>query len=140
MTLRIHTASFDRKKDRFVRPLAKIAIKAGLTPMQCSLISFFFGIISAVEILFGSWFALLFFALHVLFDLFDGTIARMKKITSEIGAWIDMVMDRTVEMLIVIALILGRWVPVEVFYLIVIFHIIAYAWFFKIHSFPKVGK
>jgi archaetidylinositol phosphate synthase len=54
-------------------------------------------------------FGLIFFAASAFLDVIDGTVARVTKSVSNLGAFLDGVMDRYVEFL----LILGLWIYLE---------------------------
>ena len=102
---------------------AKIFIRWGLTPNLVSYINLilscliFYGVIMASEghtldlfneqPLYGSWFFLL--AILVLFtgiiDGIDGAIARLLDIKSKSGAWLDNVIDRVSDTLMLVCLI-----------------------------------
>ena len=98
----------------------KISIKWGLTPNKVSFINLilsffiFYGVLMAGEghtltqqPLYGSWFFVL--ALLVLFtgiiDGIDGAIARLLDIKSKSGAWLDNVIDRVSDTLMLVCLI-----------------------------------
>ena len=102
---------------------AKLFIKLGLTPNKVSFINLilsfliFYGVIMAGEghtldsftqqPLYGAWFFVL--ALLVLFtgiiDGIDGAIARLLNIKSKTGAWLDNVIDRVSDVLMLVCLV-----------------------------------
>ncbi|MFX0105311.1 MAG: CDP-alcohol phosphatidyltransferase family protein, partial [Candidatus Hodarchaeota archaeon] len=104
---------------------AKLFIKLGLSPNMVSYINLilsaliFYGVIMAsaghtlslfsVQPLYGSWFVAI--GLLVLFtgiiDGIDGAIARLLDIKSKSGAWLDNVIDRISDILMLVCLIPG---------------------------------
>lgn len=102
---------------------AKIFINLGLSPNKVSIIGLilslfiFWGVIMAgaghsldlmtVQPLYGSWFFLL--ALLVLYtgisDGIDGAIARLLDIKSKTGAWLDNIIDRVSDILVLVCFV-----------------------------------
>ena len=110
---------FSNKK---LRPIAK---KIGLTPNKITIIGFCFSILSLILLLLGayipSYFSLSygdFFKSHMLFwaglaviisgvfDALDGVIAREKGLVSKFGAFLDSVLDRYSDSVILLGLII----------------------------------
>jgi len=84
---------------RVITPLCRGLLKAGITPNQMSA---FGGISSSVAAiaLFGSgnfFAAAIVTTLFVLFDLLDGTMARLSNSTSRWGALLDSTLDRVAD-------------------------------------------
>ena len=102
---------------------AKIFIKLGLSPNKVSIIGLilsffiFWGVIMASaghtldlmteQPLYGSWFfALAFLVLYTgISDGIDGAIARLLDIKSKTGAWLDNIIDRVSDILILVCLV-----------------------------------
>ncbi len=109
---------------------AKLFIKMGLTPNKVSLINLilsmfiFWGTIMAAQghtlsvftqqPIYGSWFFLLGFLVLItgIIDGIDGGIARLLDIKSKKGAWVDNVIDRISDILMLVGLI-----PTQLLYL-----------------------
>jgi len=76
-----------------------------LSPNQLTFIALIFGIFAFLfilngEIIYGSMFILL----NGIFDLLDGLVARVQKMETNFGGFLDSVFDRYVDVLIFIAL------------------------------------
>jgi CDP-diacylglycerol---glycerol-3-phosphate 3-phosphatidyltransferase len=87
---------------RLITPLCRGLLKAGVTPNQMSA---FGGVGSSVAaiVLFGSghfFAAAIVTTLFVLFDLLDGTMARLSDATSRWGALLDSTLDRIADVAI----------------------------------------
>jgi phosphatidylglycerophosphate synthase len=83
--------------------LASLCARLGVSPNQLTVIGFLLGIASAVSILWGALFpALILLWISGLFDVLDGSLARIKGTSSALGAFMDMIFDRVVEVLFVI--------------------------------------
>jgi archaetidylinositol phosphate synthase len=88
--------------------IGKIMAKTGLTPNQLTLISLIPAVISgyfyaqAAEV----WGAL-FLALTLLFDVFDGSVARYLDMKTSFGAVMDPVIDRYCEIMVLFGILLG---------------------------------
>ena len=112
-------------KDFSNRKLKPIANKIGLTPNKVSLIGFCFSITSLILLLLGKYIPiyfslpfieylksnLLFFAgfsviISGLFDALDGVIAREKNMVSKYGAFLDSVLDRYSDALVLLGIII----------------------------------
>ena len=79
--------------------IAKIMISLKLSANQITAIAFVIGILSAVALYFNKYLlSFLFLWLSGLFDAVDGEVARLSNKKSLIGAQLDIVSDRTVEL------------------------------------------
>ena len=78
-----------------------ILVKTRVTPNQITLASIFCGFLCALCYAFGWFFtgSIFLFMSHVL-DCTDGNLARAKEMFSPLGKWLDMVGDRSREVLI----------------------------------------
>lgn len=87
--------------------------KTGITPTQVSLISFILGIFSVPLLSTGQYPLLLAGGVVVqlasILDGCDGELARVKFLTTRHGAFLDSVMDRYVDALVILALAYGYW-------------------------------
>ena len=90
-------------KDKVLIPLAK---KTALifSPNQISLISFFFGLISCLMIFLHQLYpALAFWILNRVIDGLDGTAARLNKLQTDWGGYLDIMLDFVIYALIPIS-------------------------------------
>ena len=107
-----------REKERIgdlIRPFAVLAGKLGLKPNHITLLALVSGFISAYLIFRGSYiYGAFFLALSGMLDVFDGTLARIVGMKTEFGGILDSVMDRYVDIAVLIALGLAgeSWVAV----------------------------
>ncbi len=99
----------DTKARRYLQPifeqLAYTLTRLGLTAIGATLVALGLGIAAALAVWGGFYFggvALLW--LSGLFDVLDGTIARLTKSSSAIGTVMDIVFDRLVEIMVLLAL------------------------------------
>ncbi len=93
--------SFDR--------VAKFLKLINLHPNTVTVFAFIFGVISFICLcLSHTMLALIFLWLSGLFDVLDGTVARLTNKKSNIGAYLDMVFDRTVECILIIGFYIYR--------------------------------
>jgi len=91
---------------RIITPLCRGLLKAGISPNQMSAFGGISSTIAAIY-LFGSghlFAGALVTATLVLFDLFDGAMARLSESTSRWGALLDSTLDRVVDAAIIGAL------------------------------------
>jgi len=82
-------------------------IKTKITPNIVTIISLIFGLLSAISIyMHFTVLAILFLNISFILDCVDGQIARVKKLESNFGMWLDNISDRVVENSIVLAIAL----------------------------------
>lgn len=102
----------------FVLPFARrlslfIINRTNITPNQITIGAFPFIIAATVAFSFGSYEGLvagaLFFELNYLFDCVDGTVARVKKMGTPLGAYLDPALDRWRIVLVACALAYGQF-------------------------------
>ncbi len=102
----------------FLRPLVNrltwvISNFSRITPNQLTLISFIIGLFSSILFLQGEWIFLFFgaicFEVSYIFDCIDGRVARIKKISSPIGAYFDIMTDSTKYFFIITCLVFGQY-------------------------------
>lgn len=92
----------DTKLRQSVQPsfdlMGKGLIRLHMTPNQITVLAFIIGLITAFVLGFGyPMVALLLLWLSGLFDVLDGTVARLTNTSSKTGAYLDLVFDRVVE-------------------------------------------
>ncbi|NVM30082.1 MAG: CDP-alcohol phosphatidyltransferase family protein [Candidatus Helarchaeota archaeon] len=104
--------------EKILRPAANLAIKLGITPNQATLLGFFVSIIAAgVIFLYPIWpyFLVLCAGLLLLagyFDALDGAIARNSHQITAFGGFLDSVLDRYADAILIGCIILaGLCVP-----------------------------
>lgn len=84
---------FRVQKERWFRPLAS-AMGSWCTPLSITLLALLVGIASAVAAAFSMWIvALLLWLLNRILDGFDGTLARVQQRQSDLGGYLDIVLD-----------------------------------------------
>lgn len=102
----------------FINPLAYrltwlFANYTRFTPNQITIMSFILGILSAYFFIHGKWPYLVIgaflFELSYIVDCIDGRIARLKRLESKFGAFLDTMVDITKYFAIVICLIYGQY-------------------------------
>lgn len=94
--------------EKMTLPIGRFLSKLGLTPNMLTAMSFFLGLTPIYFAYYGNLLhALLFFLLTVLFDIFDGSLARATGRTTRFGKIFDHTIDRYVEFSYIIALTIG---------------------------------
>ncbi len=101
----MNITSLRHKLTGWLDPFVALIAKTGMTPNQITLLSLFFGLSAAVcyfcsEFLLGS--ILLF--LSGVFDLMDGSVARLTNKKSEFGAIVDWIVDKYVDGIVLLAI------------------------------------
>jgi len=88
-------------------PIARLLAKTRVTPNQITWTSFGIAFVSFISFVFGqNIVAGLLVQLSSIVDGVDGSLARRKHMTSEFGGFLDSVLDRYADILIVLGLIL----------------------------------
>ncbi len=88
-------------------PLARLLAKTKLTPNQMTWAAFVIALLSFVSFIFGqNIIGGLLVQLSSIVDGIDGSLARIKGITSTFGSFLDSVLDRYADILIVLGLTL----------------------------------
>ncbi len=88
-------------------PMARLLAKTRVTPNQTTWASFSIALISFISFIFGQNIAAgLLVQLSSIVDGVDGSLARRKGMTSEFGGFLDSVLDRYADILIVLGLTL----------------------------------
>jgi len=88
-------------------PMARLLAKTGVTPNQMTWAAFGIALLSFVSFVLGhNIIAGLLVQLSSIVDGIDGSLARLKGMTSEFGGFLDSVLDRYADILIVLGLIL----------------------------------
>lgn len=107
--------SWKRFKTSFFKPILYLLAKTGITPNQVSLAALAFAVATFYFALKGEiGYAAVFFIIHIVLDLFDGTLARYTKQASDKGKFLDMIVDNIAATLLVLALaIIGVINPIN---------------------------
>jgi len=115
-----------RSKSRAIaEPLAAISEKAGIIPNQLSMMSLFFGVASAIFYYLSSsrgtllYMAALMVFLNALTDLADGALARRTGSADLKGDFLDHVIDRYADILIISGIVFAGYAPWPVGFLAV---------------------
>ncbi len=88
-------------------PMARLLAKTRVTPNQMTWVSFGIAFLSFISFIFGQNIAAgLLVQLSSIVDGIDGSLARRKGMTSEFGGFLDSVLDRYADILIVLGLTL----------------------------------
>ena len=88
-------------------PMARLLAKTEVTPNQITWVSFSIAFLSFISFIFGRNIAAgLLAQLSSIVDGIDGSLARRKGMTSEFGGFLDSVLDRYADILIVLGLTL----------------------------------
>jgi phosphatidylglycerophosphate synthase len=100
---------FDRAfHRRLARPLIRLAIAAGVTPNQISVLSVVVGVAGAWALTrpttAGALLGLALYAASVVLDHVDGPVARLTLTESRAGEWLDVVNDTVVHAALVVAM------------------------------------
>jgi phosphatidylglycerophosphate synthase len=84
------------------------------TANQITIVSGIFGVVGSLLLISSNYLALFFSALFIqlfsVLDLVDGNIARIKKIESKFGMWLDIFFDKLVDFMIIITAPLGIYI------------------------------
>ena len=87
--------------ERFVAPISHALSRFGIKPNVLTLFSFLCGL-ACVYFFLSDWtYFVIFAALHLLFDVLDGSVARFSGAVSKQGKWMDWWSDRTIAFLII---------------------------------------
>lgn len=101
-------------------PLAKILAKTPLTPNHVTYLALMFNVLAGVSLIKGSYLfyllAVLFLQLGHLLDFVDGSLARIKKMSSLRGAWLDGVTHEFLFLSLFLGLALGLTIHPNVFW------------------------
>lgn len=94
-----------RLKDRWFAPLAR-ALGTGVTPMSVTLVAFVAGVATAWAVVEGrNTLALALWVVNRALDGLDGTLARVQETQSDLGGYVDIVLDFVVYAIIPLAMI-----------------------------------
>ena len=113
--------------------------KLGITPTMLSVLAIIFSIISGFfysnlvqfninNVIQNQVLGAIFLLITGLFDMLDGSLARITKKTSSKGAFIDSTFDRITEIIIYSGLLLGQYAePILIFFAITLSMLVSYS-------------
>lgn len=118
-----------KRREIFLNISIKVGIffsKFQLSPNQWTLLSIIPALIALYFLIYGQFLAAaVFFIISAFMDLIDGSVARVMGKASRLGAYLDTIMDRYVEGIIVFALLFsglpGFYLPVYAWIFLYIF-------------------
>ncbi len=85
--------------------ITTLLVKTKITPNNITILSLLTGLLSAFSLYMGYLYLAIFLLnISFIFDCIDGQIARVKKLHSEFGMWLDNITDRVVENIILIGM------------------------------------
>lgn len=101
-----------RAKDRWGEPFLRRM--AGVPPLTLTLAAFGLGLVAVTLAALGqNFWALGFWSLNRLLDAFDGLLARMNNEQSDLGGYLDIVLDFAIYAALPIALVIGAPTPLR---------------------------
>ena len=113
---------FEAFYNKISKPISKIIVKTPLTPNQITIISGIFGIVAANFLInqtrLDLIYAAVFIQLYTIFDLVDGDIARIKKMHSHFGKWLDIFFDKLNDILLILGFSIGVYLRTEDIYVL----------------------
>ena len=97
---------------RFIEPIALGAAKIGLTPNVVSVLGFFTALVSAYLVVRGNLiFAAIFVIISGFLDVLDGAIARVTGRVTKFGGFLDSLLDRYSDVVILSSIIYTSLCP-----------------------------
>jgi phosphatidylglycerophosphate synthase len=101
----------------FTRPVASLIVRAvfrtSVTPNQITYVSFIFGLGAAASFFGGSYLYFILggalFQFHSIIDCADGQLARAKNLQSRYGAYLDIFLDRIIDIFILVGIVVGYY-------------------------------
>ena len=91
---------------KFSMPIAKLLVNTNVSANSVSWFSFLLGLISCYMIISGRpYISVIFLFLSLVFDCVDGDLSRARKKTTKRGYFLDGVLDRIVDSLLIISVI-----------------------------------
>lgn len=102
---------FEYLYTKLSKPISKILVKTRMTPNQITIISGIFGLFGAFFLTQSGYinliYSAIFIQLYTILDLVDGDIARIKKLQSQFGKWLDVYFDKLNDFFIILGLSVG---------------------------------
>jgi len=99
---------------RISRQITARIVNTNLTPTQITVISFLTALVSAAFFFLGGYKYLIIGGILVqlasIIDGCDGEVARLKFLTTDYGAFVDSILDRYADAIIILGLIFGYWI------------------------------
>lgn len=98
---------------RISKRITKKIVNTNLAPTQITIISFILALVSAAFFFLGEYKYLIIGGILAQFssiiDGCDGEVARLKFLTTDYGAFVDSILDRYADAIIILGLIFGYW-------------------------------
>ena len=113
------------KTESLFTPLMKVFAKTKIHPNFLTLLSFLTGLIAVFNIQNKSAF-IIFGVFTVFFDILDGHLARYIKRVTKLGKHLDMLSDRTIELLLILLAPVNVSLMLVVLVLFVVHHVLYY--------------
>lgn len=90
------------KLKKYLDPIAIVFVHIGFTPNFASFLGLSFAFLAGLMFLYGRlFFASLFILISGFFDVLDGAIARVSDVSSNFGAFLDSMLDRLSDFIII---------------------------------------
>ena len=91
---------------KFSIPIANLLVNTSISANSISWFSFLLGLISCYMIISGQpYISVIFLFLSLVFDCVDGDLSRARKKTTKRGYYLDGVLDRVIDSLLVISIV-----------------------------------
>ena len=112
--------------DNLGRKIGKIFSKLSLSPNQWTLLGLFFTLILFYFLINQNFlFAAVTFVFTAFIDMIDGAVARETKKVTKVGGYLDSIIDRVIEFIIVLGLFLNSYpdffLPIKIWLLFLLF-------------------
>lgn len=100
----MNITSIRHKLTGWLSPFVRLMAKTGITPNQITFLSFLFGMGAAIFYFFSQYLVgSILLAFSGIFDLTDGSVARLTNKKSDFGAIIDWIVDKYVDGIVLFA-------------------------------------
>ncbi|EHQ36879.1 CDP-alcohol phosphatidyltransferase family protein [Methanoplanus limicola] len=104
--------SFRPKVKGIIEPVARVSVRIGLRPDTCTVIAFIASVVAGYAFYLSAVFAgVIFVFLNAFFDAIDGAIAREMHIASLKGDFLDHVLDRYADIVMICGIFAGSLAP-----------------------------
>jgi len=112
--------------DNLGRKIGKIFSKLSLSPNQWTILSLVFALVLFYFLIKGEFLiAAIVFAFTAFIDMIDGAVAREAKKVTKVGGYLDSIIDRVIEFIIVLGLFLNSYpdffLPIKIWLLFLLF-------------------
>jgi len=112
--------------DNLGRKIGKMFSKLSLSPNQWTVLSLVFTLVLFYFLINGNFLiATVIFAFTAFIDMVDGAVARETKKVTKVGGYLDSIIDRVIEFIIVLGLFLNKYpdfiIPIKIWLLFLLF-------------------